>query len=169
MKCLSVRNPLSYLICAGVKDVENRTQKTNYRGKILIHSCGKIKTYEIIKADLPENVYNSCRNLYKNIKDNYSAYAEKLLKFYNKKVLTYYGIKLDDIDVLRTKETKEKYKPYFINYAIIGEVEIIDCVKNNNSPFAEKDKYNWILKNPKLYKDPIMEIKGSLGLWNYNI
>ena len=41
MKCLSVKNPISYLICAGVKDIENRTWKTDYRGRLYIHSSGQ--------------------------------------------------------------------------------------------------------------------------------
>lgn len=38
MKAVSIKNPWGYLICVGIKDVENRTWKTNYRGKILIHA-----------------------------------------------------------------------------------------------------------------------------------
>lgn len=38
MKTISIRQPWASLICAGIKDVENRTWKTNYRGKLLIHA-----------------------------------------------------------------------------------------------------------------------------------
>lgn len=38
MKTLSIRQPWASIICTGIKDVENRTWKTNYRGKLLIHS-----------------------------------------------------------------------------------------------------------------------------------
>lgn len=38
MKILSIRNPWSYLIGLGIKDVENRKFKTNYRGTVFIHS-----------------------------------------------------------------------------------------------------------------------------------
>lgn len=37
MKTLSIKNPWGILIAKGLKDVENRTWKTDYRGKILIH------------------------------------------------------------------------------------------------------------------------------------
>jgi hypothetical protein len=40
MKALSVRQPYTALICAGVKTVENRSRPTNYRGKLLIHASG---------------------------------------------------------------------------------------------------------------------------------
>ena len=36
--CLSVRQPWADLIVAGIKDVENRSWSTNFRGFILIHA-----------------------------------------------------------------------------------------------------------------------------------
>lgn len=40
-RILSVRNPISYQICFGFKDVENRSWKTDYRGRVYIHSSSK--------------------------------------------------------------------------------------------------------------------------------
>lgn len=37
-RCLSVRQPHAFLICSGIKPVENRTWTTNYRGGLLIHA-----------------------------------------------------------------------------------------------------------------------------------
>jgi len=41
MKCLSVRQPWASLLVSGIKDVENRTWETKYRGKLLIHASSK--------------------------------------------------------------------------------------------------------------------------------
>jgi len=38
IKALSVRQPFAWLICAGIKDVENRSRGTKHRGQILIHA-----------------------------------------------------------------------------------------------------------------------------------
>jgi hypothetical protein len=38
MKCLSIKQPWASLIIAGIKTIENRSWRTNYRGKILIHT-----------------------------------------------------------------------------------------------------------------------------------
>ena len=38
MKALSVRNPWAWLIVQGLKDIENRTWQTSYRGPVLIHA-----------------------------------------------------------------------------------------------------------------------------------
>jgi hypothetical protein len=41
MKVLSVKNPWAFLIIYYEKDIENRTRKTNYRGRIAIHASLK--------------------------------------------------------------------------------------------------------------------------------
>lgn len=75
--------------------------------------------------------------------------------------------------------------------AIIGSVEIADCVVNHPSIWAEKTKlptvgdvledihflgkvqnpdsiiYNWVLASPILFDEPILGVKGKLGFWNY--
>ena len=37
-KALTIKQPYASLIVEGIKDIENRTWKTNYRGRILIHA-----------------------------------------------------------------------------------------------------------------------------------
>ena len=75
-----------------------------------------------------------------------------------------------------------------VNGAIIGSVEIVDCVINHPSIWAEKSIdckdgcpdvencpagkcphliYNWILANPIIFDAPILNIKGKLGFWDY--
>jgi len=64
--------------------------------------------------------------------------------------------------------------------AIIGEVDIIDCVINHSSIWAEetfipiegegypqKPIYNWVLANPVMYDKPILNVKGKLSFWNF--
>lgn len=41
MKALSIIQPWASLIATGIKDIENRTWRTNYRGEILIHASAK--------------------------------------------------------------------------------------------------------------------------------
>jgi hypothetical protein len=62
--------------------------------------------------------------------------------------------------------------------AIIGSVEIVDCVINHPSIWAEKTDlydrnkaglgpiYNWVLANPILFPEPI-PAKGKLSFWDY--
>ncbi|GAB6393605.1 MAG: ASCH domain-containing protein [Treponematales bacterium] len=50
MKALTVKNPWAWLIIHGEKDVENRSWRTNYRGRLLIHAS---KRPEEIEPSLP--------------------------------------------------------------------------------------------------------------------
>lgn len=47
MKVLTVKEPFASLIINGYKEYEFRTWKTNYRGKILIHSGKSIDKYNL--------------------------------------------------------------------------------------------------------------------------
>lgn len=38
MKAISIKQPFAWLIVNGIKDIENRTWKTDYRGPLLIHA-----------------------------------------------------------------------------------------------------------------------------------
>lgn len=132
MKTLSITQPWAGLIVTGIKDIENRTWKTDYRGKLLIHASA---TYSKKKRAETED-------------------------FIRRNILT---------EEENRTLTNDKG---FIQYAcckygmIIGEVELVDCVKDHSSNWAEKGVWNWVLANPIKYDKPI-EIKGKLGLWEY--
>lgn len=49
---------------------------------------------------------------------------------------------------------------------IIGSVEIVDCIQNHASIWAEKDVWNWVLANPVQFEKPI-PCKGKLSFWEY--
>lgn len=57
--------------------------------------------------------------------------------------------------------------PQLKGSAIIGSIEIVDCVVNHPSIWAEKGVYNWALANPILYEKPIENVKGKLSFWDY--
>ncbi|QES88839.1 ASCH domain-containing protein [Rhizosphaericola mali] len=129
MKTLTIRQPWASLIVAGIKDIENRTWKTSYRGPLLIHAASfKIKNWDNIP--ITEN---------------------------QKDILRSYGAGVIDYD---------------ITSAIIGKVDLVDCVINHDSIWAEKCMpehykiYNWALANPILFYEPI-PVKGKLSLWDY--
>jgi len=60
--------------------------------------------------------------------------------------------------------------------AIIGECTIVDCMQYYDSRWSDvqgswnewRPIYHWVLKDTKLYDKPILNVKGRLGLWNYD-
>lgn len=53
--------------------------------------------------------------------------------------------------------------------AIIGSVVISDCVQNHPSVWAEQGCWNWVLKDAVLFDKPIMNVKGKLSFWCFNL
>lgn len=143
MKAISIKQPWASLIAHGIKDIENRTWKTKFRGKVYIHASAKSDgntAFLLNKEQSDYFIWNT---------ENYKTFESNL--------------------------------PYS---AIIGEVEIIDCVINHPSIWAEKtfmyeydeeigEKpigkpiYNWVLANPVLYEKPILNVKGKLSFWEF--
>lgn len=143
MKALSIKQPWASLIAHGIKDIENRTWKTNFRGRIYIHASAKE--------------------------------AGRIAKLING----------PQLDCLMSRSKFSHLDTSLIKSAIIGEVDIVDCVINHPSIWAEKtditkaivgnsglfiDKpiYNWVLANPVLYEKPILNVKGKLSFWEFD-
>lgn len=146
MKALSIKQPWASLIAHGIKNIENRTWRTNFRGRIYIHASAKASgdLYELLGLIQLDDVFN------------------------------YWPT-----DML----------PNMPLSAIIGEVDIVDCVINHDSIWAEHMKthpcedieglqilnkgqkyiWNWVLANPVLYDKPILNVKGKLSFWEFSL
>lgn len=145
MKTISIKQPWAYLICSGIKDIENRSWKCpqKYIGeRVWIHAS----------ANRDSRLNSMSRSLFTENQ------WESVL-----------GRKIDGI-----------FEKMLIPSAIIGSVEIVGCVINHQSIWAEKSHYevnlalhplrpiyNWVLANPILYEKPIFGVKGKLGFWEF--
>jgi len=151
MKALTIKQPWAQLIVDGIKDIENRTWKTNFRGRVYIHASQKA----IPMNGLP-NGFNPTKEQWQDLVHNHW-----------------------DIKEGRLPDLMAAYPCS----AIIGEVEIIDCVLNHTSIWAQHiakvikvidgvkttidvPVYNWVLANPVKYYEPILNIKGALSFWD---
>lgn len=54
----------------------------------------------------------------------------------------------------------------YITSAIIGYVDLVDVISDSDSKWAEENQWHWVLKNPVAI-EPIKNIKGKLGVWDY--
>jgi hypothetical protein len=170
-KVLSIKQPYASFICTGIKTVENRTWKTDYRGKLLIHASGDNMSFFDTKS-LPQKFLNTWYDYIEkdewncpksapdNVKNAYKM-AKDLWKFY--------GIAQDDPRPVDEwiKEAVKKHGYYFKSTAIIGEAELADIIQDSDDDFAESGCYHWIFKNPVLYDKPIINVLGHLRIWNF--
>jgi hypothetical protein len=173
MKTLSVKQTHATLICAGVKTVENRTWKTPYRGRILIHASGD--SYSFFATEhIPQiwfekwdkylqiDEFNCANDAPESVKAMYKL-MEKLFKFY--------GIAQDDPRSMKEwmKGAVKEHGFFFGSQSIIGECTLTDIVQDSDDDFAESGCYHWLLSDPVLYDEPILAVAGHLRLWNYDL
>jgi len=125
LKVLTIPQPWAILIINGVKDVENRSRRTHYRGPLLIHSA----------------------------KSFGRANEEAVLDTIQTR-----GINVIDAILL----CSPRWAPRGF---ILGTVEVVDCVQDGSSEWAEEGKWHWILENPQPFPEPI-PWRGRQGLWS---
>lgn len=126
-KVLSVRQPYASLLVKGIKDVENRSRRTNFRGTVLIHASAK--EHDIVSF----------------LKEKSEFTVNEIL------ILSAMGGVEDDN----------------LFSCIIGSVDIVDCVQNHPSEWAEKGQWHWVCANARKFKHPIRFVKGKLGIWDW--
>lgn len=67
MKVISIKEPFATLIAKGIKKIETRSWKTNYRGELFIHASGKQLAKEFIKNDFVLDLIKNMDMNYGNI------------------------------------------------------------------------------------------------------
>lgn len=181
---LSIKNPYSYLVCTGAKWVENRTWKTDYRGRIYIHSSGEYKCdmiplkkvvpeltlsefltarqkYNLAGDELKEALQRDFDDVHKDLLSFVSAY-DRLIRHYE----GFYGCDLSKLEKSDYEKVFKEKGYCFDNFRIIGHVDLVDIVENADSDWAEDKLYNWIFDNPVLYDSPVVNVKGKLRLFD---
>jgi hypothetical protein len=175
MKHLSIKNPWAYLIVSGMKDVENRTWRTPYRGTLIIHATGEPFCWPD-GSWFPESVRERLENdlstltpyeLLSPVSRGYEdlcRYAETYLGFSEKE-----DPSAPISDAVFAEKLKGAIKHAeiapFVASAIIGEAELFDIVEDSDSPWAQEGCFHWLLRNPVWYDKPELGVKGCLRLW----
>ncbi len=163
VKALSIKNPVSYLVAAGVKDVENRTWDTKYRGRLYIHSSGDrdffcfgeshakaLAGYERIEAladDHPSSIAMG------------HFYAWECAR---------YGL-ADLFDREANLAADKRIGPQLAARSIIGAVDLVDIIRDSSSPWADPGCYHWVLANAELFDKPIKGVEGRLKIFQVDI
>jgi hypothetical protein len=56
----------------------------------------------------------------------------------------------------------------FVLGALVGLVELVDIVRDHPSPWAEVDRWYWLVTRPHRFAEP-MPLRGALGLFTVDI
>lgn len=70
--------------------------------------------------------------------------------------------------MVQSSVEQDSSEPWLISQAIIGHVDVVDCVQDTDSVWAESGQYHWVLANVVLFDEPLRDIPGKLKLWNFD-
>lgn len=150
MKVLSVKQPWAYLLCAGIKDIENRTWKLPEKYKnetILIHASGKY--HHQVEWDL-ESMFT---------KEQWITLTEKATRHI-----------VDEFPVTSAIIGSLRFTDCVINHpSIWAEKGFISKPYSNKYYFGSnlRQVYNWVVVDAVLFDNPITGVKGKLNFWDY--
>lgn len=144
---ISVKQPWAYLLCDGIKDIENRTWKLpeKYKGKrVYIHASAKGE----------KNSYG-CLNYNQRNSILHTPIA---------------AINFKDL-LLSAIIGYVEFTECVINHPSIWAEKTPDYVVGINPKIHEqitgkKIIYNWVVANAVLFDKPILNVKGSLSFWD---
>lgn len=141
MKVITVKQPWAYLLCAGIKDIENRTWKLpeKYKNKwVLIHASADRKL-----------------NLMYLTSYQYIDFLEKIdIKTFKPVDQWSYSAIIGAV----------KYSDCIIKHPSIWaeRVDDLDVLMR-----GFKQIYNWVVSEAVLFDKPILNVKGKLSFWDY--
>jgi len=178
IQCLSVKNPRSYLICYGICNVENRSWKTDFRGRLFIHSTGQYSYSGMPDfSEYPMPVVAEFNRFLTEIEKlettgRYIGFAEHGVQVYLKNERAHADRTVFEYNLLSDVYNftiANPEKPYFLTNALIGHVDLVDVVEESHSDWAEKGAFHWIFENPVLLRKPLTRIPGDSNIWELDV
>ena len=169
MKTLSVKQPWAYLLCSGIKDIENRTWKLpeKYKGeRVLIHASasadkGNLKDKFptiywdslsceeqdslILNTSVRSAIIGSVRFV-DCVINHESIWAEKSMK----NTCPLCGREIANLKINRQW--------------CVDCRRVLDKGLNYDAPI-----YNWVVADPILFDKSILDVKGKLSFWDYDL
>ena len=154
MIALSIRNPWAWAIVSGLKPVENRSWVTHFRGRFAVHACG-----DLLTAADDMDVIERYEGVLEPVAEALVAYPDDFARHLGR--LVYLGPdEAFRASIAALARVPLREEPGYI----IGEVDLVDCVKGYKSPWSVKGQWQFVLANPEIYPEPI-PAKGKLNFW----
>lgn len=140
MKTITVKQPWASLIVEGIKDIENRTWPTKFRGRVLVHAGLKIdQSYFTEKIwDIPTDIQQKGKEAILNGMPT--------------------GAIIGSVDIV---DCTVNHPSVWAEKGTETINEITYSITVNQKPI-----YNWVLANPIKFPEPI-PAKGKLSFWEY--
>ncbi len=150
------------------KDIENRSRRTNYRGRLYIHTSARLTRSEYMEAC----AFVARRGLRSPLAPLACRVSENVLACFLDRSRA--GAAEDAPPTIAAKDVLDLWTrlpaprlpdPVVLPLGvIIGYVDLVDCVDHSDSPWFT-GLYGQVLTNPVLLPNPV-PCRGRLGIWD---
>lgn len=148
IKVLSLKQPHAYLFSIGAKLNETRSFRTNFRGTLYIHASQKFyfSDLEICRHDKHFNRW---------IPD----YSNGILKT---------GAIIGKVELVNCVPT-ESFTTDYKKATAKGSKQLYLTAQEKTFGDYSAGRFAWIGANHTLLETPILDVKGALGIWEYDL
>mgnify|MGYP000982297977 CR=1 FL=1 len=186
MKVLSLKQPWAFLLCSKIKPIENRSWKLpeKYKGEtILIHVSAR-PNFSILESS----------TIFSKEQWDYLKGFDMMLPFFQDKlptsaiigsvrfvdcVINHPSIWAEKSETNCSERCRNSDCEHFIEWGfqslndcrsckLIGQSYEVEEVPKDCPKQMKIDKiYNWVATDAVLFEEPILNVKGKLGFWDY--
>ena len=145
MKAITLKQPWAFLVCSGVKYIENRTWKClgNHIGqRVLIHASGTT-------AKEPYMLFNDVQA------QAIDSVIMDVIASYDIKSAIIGSVRIVGCTINHPSVWAEKTEGAMVGHTFV-------------TPKGVKTTWNWILEDAILFDKPILNVKGKLNFWESN-
>lgn len=167
MKTLSIKQPWAYLLCSGIKSIENRTWKLPEKYKnewVLIHaSAAKMKSLQKMLT-LEQRAIVDKKLGYEYDRDKVFAKSAIIgaVKF-SDCVINHPSIWAEKVKLAYPCDNEDDYRDDN------GKLDYETYRHDIREYFKQKPIYNWIVSDAILFDKPILNVKGKLSFWDFDL
>lgn len=143
MKTITIKQPFPYLIFQGIKDIENRTWPTKFRGRVLVHASAKRMGRILSNEDgiITDEQWDAMGE---------RARVECVVP------TSQTGVILGSVEIVDC----------VVNHPSIWAAKTPTAEWFGGTVYGAPKIYNWVLANPITFPEPI-SAKGKLSFWDY--
>jgi len=164
MKAISIKQPWASLIVHGIKDIENRTwpcPKRYIGQRVLIHASKRKRWVEPISIFTREQ-FDAIRDDLRFIQGSNTS-----PRVIDSAIIG--SVKIVDCVINHPSIWADKTEIDCTNPIKCGSWNTDSCQEGCINHYGlKKPIYNWVVSDPILYENPIVNVKGKLSFWEYD-
>jgi hypothetical protein len=162
MECLTLDAENAYLLCYGVKTIENRKWTLPVPHRVYIHTSSGLGRPWVRRDMLPKGWHAEYR-AWRDCAASGAAWMERYHKLVEYELRSYGVDRLADVDLA----TLDPKKYCLLASSIVGWIDVDEITHGDEGPWMDVGCYHWHIADSGLLDSPIRNVLGKQRVWRY--